>query len=225
MSTAFSGHSIKITLRRIARPALALALLFCSLLLSACGGGYRILSEGAVERAVSANEYAAEEQRVFVEAALSLVGKVHYFWGGKYYEVGPCPDWGEPREVTSPGNSTTGTVRPFGLDCSGFVTWCFCQLGCGKGCAIETIGDGTWNQWQKSVPIDRSGVVPGDLAFTNEYPSSRGNHVGVVIALDRNGDPLIAHCTSAENNVVVSTCGSSFVYFRRVSALLPAVQP
>ena len=33
--------------------------------------------------------------------------------------------WGMPMKVTAEGSSTTGTVRPFGLDCSGMVDWVF----------------------------------------------------------------------------------------------------
>ena len=33
--------------------------------------------------------------------------------------------WGEVRQVTAAGSSTTGTYRPYGLDCSGFVDWVF----------------------------------------------------------------------------------------------------
>ena len=33
--------------------------------------------------------------------------------------------WGVPTEVTAAGSGSTGTVRPFGLDCSGFVDWTF----------------------------------------------------------------------------------------------------
>ena len=33
--------------------------------------------------------------------------------------------WGQLRKVTAEGSSSTGTYRPYGLDCSGFVDWVF----------------------------------------------------------------------------------------------------
>lgn len=44
--------------------------------------------------------------------ALSLVGKVPYFWGGKS-APGWNDAWNTPRLVTSAGSPTTGTIRPF----------------------------------------------------------------------------------------------------------------
>lgn len=68
-------------------------------------------------------------QQDIVDSALSLVGKVQYFWGGKSMAIGWDNRWGSPMEVTAPGSSTTGTIRPFGLDCSGFVAWAYVNSG------------------------------------------------------------------------------------------------
>lgn len=59
------------------------------------------------------------ERRQVVLTAYQLLGKVHYFWGGKSLIIGWDSRWGMPMKVTAEGSSTTGTVRPFGLDCSG----------------------------------------------------------------------------------------------------------
>lgn len=180
---------------------------------AACATRYRVLSERELNKACTETVYDNDRQRIVTEAALSLVGRVSYFWGGKYYDVGECPDWGEPRVVTSSGNPATGQELPFGLDCSGYVTWCYAQLGLGKEWLIGTIGDGTWNQWFNSQEITRDEARPGDIAFIRAYPGSSGNHVGIVVGR-LHGEPLIAHCSSSENGVVVTTCGSTFVYFR-----------
>lgn len=123
---------------------------------------------------------------------LCLSGKVNYFWGGKSYTVGWDDRWGKPAEVTSPGHSTSGTTIPYGLDCSGFVLWCYIQLGADKTETIEKIGVGTWSQWDKSAEIKKSDVRIGDLAFINKYPGSDGNHVGICVGFLKNGEPLIA---------------------------------
>lgn len=197
--------------------AAAIAVLMMLGLFACTSGSYRILSDKQLTDLRDKNTYDSETQQAAVEAALSLVGRVSYFWGGKYYSPGECPDWGSPREVTSPGHSTSGSVLPFGLDCSGFVTWCFCQTGAGKDAVLETVGDGTWNQWFKSEPVEKSEARPGDVAFSKEYPGSKSNHVGIVVGFI-GGEPVIAHCTPAENAVVVSTCGDTFIYFRRFAA-------
>ena len=61
-------------------------------------------------------------RRAVVKNACSLVGKVGYFWGGKSLVIGWDSRWGELRQVTAAGSSTTGTYRPYGLDCSGCAT-------------------------------------------------------------------------------------------------------
>ena len=62
------------------------------------------------------------EREAVVRTACSLVGKVNYFWGGKSLVIGWDVRWGELRQVTAAGSSTTGTYRLYGLDCSGCAT-------------------------------------------------------------------------------------------------------
>ena len=54
------------------------------------------------------------EREAVVRSACSLVGKVNYFWGGKSLVLGWDSRWGELRQVTAAGSSTTGTYRPYG---------------------------------------------------------------------------------------------------------------
>lgn len=58
-------------------------------------------------------------RKAVVETAVQLVGRVSYFWGGKSLTLGWDDRWGVPTEVTAAGSGSIGTVRPFGLDCSG----------------------------------------------------------------------------------------------------------
>ena len=64
----------------------------------------------------------SEERKQVVLTAYQLLGKVNYFWGGKSLVLGWDSRWGTPMEVTAAGSSSSGTVRPFGLDCSGCAT-------------------------------------------------------------------------------------------------------
>ena len=136
------------------------------------------------------------ERRAIVTKVCSLVGKVNYFWGGKSSAIGWDSRWGKPAKVTAPGSRTTGTVRPFGLDCSGFVDWVFNNT-CGY---ILGQGGGAHAQHNNCVDITFAEVLPGDLLF---YPDD--SHVGIAVGRDANGEILVIHCAGGYNNVVLTT--------------------
>ena len=137
------------------------------------------------------------EREAVVRTACSLVGKVNYFWGGKSLVLGWDSRWGELRQVTAAGSSTTGTYRPYGLDCSGFVDWVFYNVT--NGSYIIGHGGGAMSQHNYCTPISWDDALPGDLVF---YPDDV--HVGIVGGRDANGDLLIIHCASSYNNVVIT---------------------
>ena len=137
----------------------------------------------------------SERRRAVVEKAYSLLGKVNYFWGGKSSAIGWDSHWGKPTRVTAAGSRTTGTIRPYGLDCSGFVDWVFNNsLG-----YVIGHGGGAASQHDHCKSISWSEAQPGDLVF---YPGD--THVGVFVGKNSNGDPLIIHCASSQNNVVLT---------------------
>ena len=136
------------------------------------------------------------ERRAIVTKACELVGKVNYFWGGKSNAIGWDNRWGKSMKVTAPGSRTTGTVRPFGLDCSGFVDWVF-NNACGY---ILSGGGGAHAQHNNCTDITFAEVLPGDLLF---YPDD--SHVGIAAGRDENGEILVIHCASGYNNVVLTT--------------------
>ena len=138
------------------------------------------------------------ERRAVMKAAYSLVGKVNYFWGGKSEVIGWDSRWGTPMKVTSVGSNTTGMTLPFGLDCSGFVTWIFINAT-GDSSYANIIGHGARNQYGRCEKISWSEALPGDLVF---YPDL--GHVGIVAGKDDNGNLLIVHCASSQNSVVVT---------------------
>ena len=137
------------------------------------------------------------EREAVVRTACSLVGKVNYFWGGKSLVIGWDARWGELRQVTAAGSSTTGTYRPYGLDCSGFVDWVFYNATGGD--YIIGHGGGAMMQHTYCTPILWEDAQPGDLVF---YPED--NHVGMVGGWDEDGNILIIHCASGYNNVVIT---------------------
>ena len=159
-------------------------------------GGEVSLDEAQIRAMLAAMPKDVSAQRkAVVEKAYSLLGKVNYFWGGKSSAIGWDSRWGTPTRVTAPGSRSTGTVRPYGLDCSGFVDWVFNNsLG-----YVIGHGGGTFNQHDHCKPISWSKALPGDLVF---YPGD--SHVGIFVGRDESGGPLIIHCASSQNNVVLT---------------------
>ena len=139
----------------------------------------------------------SEERKQVVLTAYQLLGKVNYFWGGKSLVLGWDSRWGTPMEVTAAGSSSSGTVRPFGLDCSGMVDWVFYNVT--DGSYVIGHGGGASSQHSYCTDISWSDAQPGDLVF---YPGD--SHVGIVCGFDGNGNVLIIHCASGYNNVVVT---------------------
>ena len=147
------------------------------------------------------------ERKKVIKAACSLVGKVNYFWGGKSSAIGWDSEWGKLKTVSAEGSKTTGTKRPFGLDCSGFVTWSFIN----SGFSVNSIGHGTQGQIAKCSRISWSSAQAGDLAFYGDL-----SHVGIVAGKDAAGNILVIHCSSGGNNVVITT-NSGFGFAARPS--------
>lgn len=137
------------------------------------------------------------ERKAVIQHALTLVGKVNYFWGGKSLVLGWDSRWGTTMQVTAAGSSSTGTYRPYGMDCSGFVDWVFYNATGGE--YIIGHGGGASAQHSYCTAIAWDEAIPGDLVF---YPED--SHVGIVGGRDENGNLLIIHCASGANNVVIT---------------------
>ena len=136
-------------------------------------------------------------RKAVVETAVQLVGRVSYFWGGKSLTLGWDDLWGVPTEVTAAGSGSTGTIRPFGLDCSGFVDWTFYNAT--NGSYYPGRGGGAATQHSYCTNIVWSDAQPGDLVF---YPADV--HVGIVGGRDADGNLLIVHCSGGANGVVIT---------------------
>lgn len=164
-----------------------------------------ITQANAVELLKNLPDDLDEERRAVVKSALSLVGKVNYFWGGKSLTLGWDYRWGTTMKVTSEGSQSTGTYRPYGLDCSGFVDWAFYNATDGQ--YYPSGGDGgTLAQLNNCYVISESEALPGDLVFASDI-----GHVGIVGGRDDNGNLLIIHCTGGRyNNVVITGMGGFF---------------
>lgn len=147
------------------------------------------------------------ERRMVATYALALVNRVDYFWGGKSLVLGWDDRWGEMMEVTAEGDDTTGTERPYGLDCSGFVDWAFYNAS--GGSYIPGQGGGAAAQHGQCADIPWEEVQLGDLVF---YPED--DHVGIAAGRDGQGRLLVVHCAAGTGGVTLS-CSNGFTQAAR----------
>ena len=160
-------------------------------------GSLTISQEDAIELLENLPDDLDPARKAVVETAVQLVGRVSYFWGGKSLTLGWDDRWGIPTEVTAAGSGSTGTIRPFGLDCSGFVDWTFYNAT--NGSYYPGRGGGAATQHSYCTNISWGDAQPGDLVF---YPDD--SHVGIVGGKDADGNLLIVHCSGGANGVVIT---------------------
>ena len=126
-------------------------------------------------------------RKYILATALSLVGKVPYFWGGKS-PPGWDDAWNTPRLVTAAGSPSSGTIRPYGLDCSGFATWVF------ETCFGINIGAGCNNQYTYTYAISADELLPGDLGFY--WDGHDWGHILIFAGYDASGQRMWVHSTN-----------------------------
>ena len=160
-------------------------------------GSLTISQEDAIELLENLPDDLDPARKAVVETAVQLVGRVSYFWGGKSLTLGWDDRWGTSMEVTAAGSGSTGTIRPFGLDCSGFVDWTFYNAT--NGSYYPGRGGGAATQHSYCTNISWNDAQPGDLVF---YPDD--SHVGIVGGKDADGNLLIVHCSGGANGVVIT---------------------
>ena len=143
-----------------------------------------------------ARQKCSETRKGILRTAFSLIGKVPYFWGGKS-APGWNDEWNTPKLVTAAGSSSTGTIRPYGLDCSGFTAWTYeTALG-------VDIGAGTSGQYPKTTAVKKEDLLPGDLGFKSNGGGG-WSHVLMFAGYDVDGTGRWVHCTSG-TGVVLNT--------------------
>lgn len=174
------------------------------------GSGQMVpLTDAELIAFVNRQECSAMRKHILT-TALSLVGKVPYFWGGK---SGPGwnDEWNTPKLVTAAGSPSTGTIRPYGLDCSGFSTWVFTTA------AGINIGAGTSGQYPNTVPVQVSELLPGDLGFLAESDGSGWNHVLIFAGYGENGERMWVHSSSGAGVILNTPSYEGSLSYRRLS--------
>lgn len=145
-----------------------------------------------------------------LSTGLSLVGKVPYFWGGKS-EAGWNDAWNTPRLVTAAGDHTSGTIQPFGLDCSGFTDWVY------KTAVGMSLYGTNWSQWDNSFAVSASELQPGDLGFLGGRED--WTHVLMFAGYGENGQRMWVHSSGGEGVILNTPSYESTLSLRRPSGV------
>lgn len=146
----------------------------------------------------------SQTRRALIETANQLVGRVKYFWGGKSGS-GWNDMWGQDAIVTATGSPSTGTTRPYGLDCSGFVGWVYETAG-----ITNQLQGSTFTERDASYQIEQSEAKPGDLVFYADY-----SHVGLFAGRDESGQDIYIECCSSKGVCVTYGTERNFTIYRR----------
>lgn len=145
----------------------------------------------------------SDERKAVIKFALSSVGKIPYYWGGKasaasYEKNG----FGRVIEADYKGRVLRG------LDCSGWVQWVYWSaIGNrlnGASSTATLIGEG--------LKIKRSELQPGDIIVRVGADS----HVVMFLQWAGNGNMIVIHENSGANNVSVSEVTANYPYYRKL---------
>ena len=143
------------------------------------------------------NEEISELRRQVISVASSLIGKVPYQWGGKASKPGYDTKWWSMGE----------DKKQRGLDCSGFVQWCYITSGYDKNTYDKLLS--TSGMLDELEPIMKDELVPGDLGFLHNGKSESINHVGIYV-----GEGKWIHCSSKAKTVTIEETDMFHVYKR-----------
>lgn len=128
---------------------------------------------------------------------------IPYWYGGKYTKTGLDTEWGCAKEIwADPGTDKqpTGSTHPFGLDCSGFVSWAV-KNGGYKESTIKVGSDAQGSFTDDKISWNSDSInyaKPGDLAWNSQ-------HIGVIIGVDKaNCKYYVAEERGAEYGLVIT---------------------
>ena len=145
----------------------------------------------------------SEKRKAVIRYALSSVGKIPYYWGGKASSAGYDGNgFGRVIEADYKGRVLRG------LDCSGWIQWVYWsaigdKLGGASGTAT-LIGEGK--------KIKRSELQPGDIIIRVGADS----HVVMFLQWAGNGNMIAIHENASANNVSVSEVTANYPYYRKL---------
>ncbi len=134
---------------------------------------------------------------------LSEEENIPYFWGGKYSKVGVNGEWNTQKPIPSSGSNIQfeGVNWPYGLDCSGFVSWAIIN----GGFKMEVSYTGAYLDYIKpniytfnTQNLKSGKIKAGDLLYRN-------GHIAIITDLDLSkGTIKVAEEKGAEEGMVVT---------------------
>lgn len=146
---------------------------------------------------------ASQQRKDFVRYALTSVGKIPYYWGGK--PSAPGYTGNRFGSLTAPDED--GRILK-GLDCSGWINWVYWSVtgrGLGAQSTLTLLGSGT--------PVSRDELLPGDICIRSNPMA----HVVIFLGWTPEGNMLcIQETTGNSNNVEVGTVTSDWESYRRI---------
>ena len=146
---------------------------------------------------------ASDMRKGFIRYALSSVGKIPYYWGGKP----AAPGYTGNRFGTPTSPDVDGRLLK-GLDCSGWINWVYWSVT-GRGLGAQSTG----TLLGSGKPVSRDQLQPGDICIRTGPMS----HVVIFLGWTEDGQMLcIQETTGNANNVIVGTTGSEWQSYRRI---------
>lgn len=137
-------------------------------------------------------------RKTICSVAASLIGKVPYQWGGKSTKAGYDTSWWTL--------NTEGEQK--GLDCSGFVQWCFRTAGYDNNVYDKLLS--TTQILSSCDTITQEELQPGDIGLLHTAADNDTiNHTGIYAG---NGNWI--HCSSGAGTVVLEQTDMFKVYKR-----------
>ena len=146
----------------------------------------------------------SEERKNVIHFALTTVGKVPYYYGGKAGKQG----------LTGNGFGKTIAERDYkgrnrkGLDCSGFAQWVYWT---GAENPLD-FASSTQELIAKGRKIKRSELEPGDLVI---QPGGE-SHVVLFLTWTKEGKMLAIHENATAGNVSVDEVYANYPYYRSI---------
>lgn len=149
----------------------------------------------------------------FVNFSLDYVGAISYWFGGKPSSKAWDSRWGTAAPSSDPYYTyNTGKGRTvLGLDCSGFVGWCYWN-------AFDTQPGCSTANFTTSLGLPQTSFMnlqPGDIGLSS-VPGSSSNHIGIFVGFDENGKALWVHCNGSTANVAVNNYNGFRYYYKLI---------
>lgn len=116
-----------------------------------------------------------------------------------------------PRLVTVAGDHTSGTIQPFGLDCSGFTDWVY------KTAVGISLYGTNWSQWDNSYVVTAVELQPGDLGFLGGRED--WTHVLMFAGYGSGGQRMWVHSSGGKGVIFNSPSYESTLSLRRPSGV------